>query len=165
MTSQQTYDRAVLVPEICKRLATGEPLAVICRDIGISRRTVGYWRQEDKEIAAAFDEARDDGFDAIARECMEIADDGRRDYEVQEDGRELVDHDHIQRSKLRVETRLKLLAKWDPRRYGEKQQLDHTSSDGSMSPKGYAVVPEQAESMAAWTQSAAMTSDPTQTDE
>ena len=32
--------------------------------------------------------------------------------------------EHIQRSKLRVETRLKLLAKWDPKRYGERQQVD-----------------------------------------
>lgn len=122
--ADRKYDRDVLVPEICGRLAKGEPLAVICRDIGIPRRTVNEWRLVDESIARQFDDARDDGYDAIAQECMSIADDGRRDYATSEDGREVVDHDHIQRSKLRVETRLKLLAKWDPRRYGEKQQVE-----------------------------------------
>lgn len=128
------FDRAKVVPAICTRLATGEPMAVICRDLKVPVRTVNDWRAQDPDIAAQFDEARDLGFDAIAHECLEIADDGRRDYAVGEDGRETVDHDHIQRSKLRIETRLKLLARWDPKRYGEKQQLDHTSSDGSMRP-------------------------------
>ena len=35
----------------------------------------------------------------------------------------MFDSEHVQRSKLRVETRLKLLAKWDPRRYGDRLQL------------------------------------------
>ena len=81
------------------------------------------WLALPAEIRAQFDEARDLGYDAIAHDCLQIADDGRRDYQVSEDGREAVDHDHIQRSKLRIETRLKLLARWDPRRYGEKVQL------------------------------------------
>jgi hypothetical protein len=28
--------------------------------------------------------------------------------------------EHVQRSKLRIETRLKLLAKWNPKKYGER---------------------------------------------
>jgi hypothetical protein len=66
--------------------------------------------------------AREEGFDAIAREALEIADDGRRDYVPLENGGLAVDHDHIARSRLRVDTRLKLLAKWDPKRYGERIQ-------------------------------------------
>lgn len=43
------------------------------------------------------------------------------------DGKEYegIDTEHIQRSKLRVETRLKLLAKWNPKRYGDR--IDVTS--------------------------------------
>jgi hypothetical protein len=36
------------------------------------------------------------------------------------------DSEWISRSKLRVETRLKLLAKWDPKRYGDRLNLDHS---------------------------------------
>lgn len=33
--------------------------------------------------------------------------------------------EHVQRSKLRIETRLKLLAKWNPKKWGEKVDLNH----------------------------------------
>jgi hypothetical protein len=128
------YDREEVVAAICARLALGEPMAVICRDMDIPVRTVNDWRLLDPEIRAQFDEARDLGYDAIAHDCMSIADDGSRDYKIAADGREVPDYDHIQRSKLRIETRLKLLARWDPRRYGERVQLDHRSPDGTMSP-------------------------------
>lgn len=131
MAAPRLHDRDTLVPAICARLAEGEPLAVICQDIGIPRRTVNQWRQDDEAIAAQFDEARDLGYDAIAHECLSIADDGSRDYMATADGREVPDHDHISRSKLRIETRLKLLAKWDPRRYGEKLQQEITGKDGA----------------------------------
>lgn len=121
--AKQKFDRATLVPAICARLSTGEPMAVICRELKLNIRTVNHWREEDQGIADQFGDARDLGYDAIAADCMSIADDGKRDYSVGEDGREVVDHDHIQRSKLRIDTRLKLLAKWDPRRYGDKVQL------------------------------------------
>jgi hypothetical protein len=116
------YDRAEITDAICARLATGEPMAVICRDIGVPVKTVNDWRLQDEEIRNQFDEARELGFDAIAMDCLSIADDGSRDYMTLADGREVPDHDHISRSKLRVDTRLKLLAKWDPRRYGERIQ-------------------------------------------
>lgn len=128
MGAPRQFDREALVPMICKRLATGEPLTVICRDLGVSRRSVQLWRKDDPEIDEQMQEARDDGYDVIAADCLGIADDGSRDYSKDADGREVVDHDHIQRSKLRVDTRLKLLAKWDPRRYGDK--IEHTGPGG-----------------------------------
>jgi hypothetical protein len=138
VTSGVEWDRADLVPKICARLAKGEPLAVICRDIGISRRVVYQWRDADPAIADLMQDARDDGYDAIASECLDIADDNTQDWKVVKRGRDEqleIDKEAVLRSKLRVETRLKLLAKWDPKRYGERMQLDHRSPDGTMSPK------------------------------
>ena len=68
------YDREAVTQAICERLATGEPMAVICRDLGIPVRTVNWWRTEEKEIAERFDEARELGYDAIAADCLAIAD-------------------------------------------------------------------------------------------
>jgi hypothetical protein len=86
-------------------------------------RTAFYeWLAEDRELSERFARARDVGFDAIADEALGIADDGARDYTAEE-GRIVVDHDHIARSRLRVDTRLKLLAKWAPRKYGERLEL------------------------------------------
>lgn len=106
--------------EICERLSKGEPLAQICRDEHMpATRTVATWRENDEEFSASIARAREDGFDAIAQECLDIADDAKSDTVNTEHG-ERANTEWISRSKLRVETRLKLLAKWDPKRYGEK---------------------------------------------
>ncbi len=98
-----------LFAEICERLSKGEPLAQICRDEHMpSDRTVGNWRDGDPALASAIARARETGFDAIALEALRIADDKEGEH---------------QRDRLRVDTRLKLLAKWDPKRYGDKLQV------------------------------------------
>lgn len=125
MGAERKYDRDEWVPKICARLAEGEPLAVICRDIGIPRRTVNEWRLVDEAIAKQFDEARDEGFDTLAAQCLEIADNTQEGVEIVEKNghREIHHGDMLGHRKLRIETRLKLLAKWDPRRYGDRMAL------------------------------------------
>ena len=129
-----TYNREPLIAEICERLAEGEPLAAICRDIHMPDRSVVYdWANEDERVSQRIASARAKGFDAIAEQCLEIADDASKDMPVvvgfdPEDpaAPRGFNAEHVQRSKLRVETRLKLLAKWDPKRYGDKQQVEHS---------------------------------------
>lgn len=101
--------------EICERLAKGEPLAQICRDVHMPvRQKVYEWANADPELAGRIAHAREIGFDAIADECLAIAD-GSADHN---------------RDRLRVDTRLKLLSKWDPKRYGEKLGVEHTGTIG-----------------------------------
>lgn len=113
-----------IVSTICARLSKGEPMARICDGGDMpAYRTVKDWMDEDSDrgrsVSAQIARAREEGFDVIALEALGIADDGTRDYTKDAKGRDIPDYDHIQRSKLRVETRLKLLAKWDPKRYGD----------------------------------------------
>lgn len=109
-----------LAEKICERMSKGEPLAQICRDDGMPAvRTINDWRAQDAEVSAMFGRARDEGYDAIAQQCLDIADQSEMDTIATEHG-DRPNTEWISRSKLRVETRLKLLAKWDPRRYGEK---------------------------------------------
>lgn len=129
MSGKPQFNRDELVPQICDRLATGEPLTSICNDLGITRQCVNKWRREDEAIAKQIQAARDDGYDAIADECLDIADDSQGDYKIELRGRQevvTIDKEAVLRSKLRIETRLKLLAKWDPKRYGDKQQHEHS---------------------------------------
>ncbi len=119
-----------LVEEICERLSKGEPLAQICRDDGMPHvATVARWGEGGSEqavdVSRRVAQARENGLDHMAADCLNIADDNSRDKRILEDGREVVDSDVVQRAKLRIETRLKLLACWDPKRYGNK--IDHTS--------------------------------------
>jgi len=114
--------------EIIKRLSAGEPLAQICRDDHMpAARTISDWKKDEK-FSANFAHAREEGFDAIALQTLEIADDDSRDWEPVRDPEGnitgvKVDGEHVTRSKLRIDTRLKLLAKWDPKRYGDKVAL------------------------------------------
>lgn len=130
------------IDEIIERISSGEPLRQICRDPHMPKwRTVYEWLKtaenavdvstDENNFFARFALARCLGEDAIAQECLEIADDASNDYMDTRYGPR-VDKEHIQRSKLRIETRLKLLAKWNPKRYGER--VDLSSTDGSMSP-------------------------------
>lgn len=122
---------AEIAAEIASRLSKGEPLAVICRDDHMPHpSTVRDWQNADEDFSRLIARAREDGFDAIAAECLDIADDTSRDTKFVargDDGEaEVCNAEWISRSKLRVETRLKLLAKWDPKRYGDKVQTEHS---------------------------------------
>jgi hypothetical protein len=128
--------------EICRRLSRGETLVSICAGEDMpATRTVSDWKKDHPSFAADFGRARDEGFDAIAEECLEIADTPREGVTVTEkplvvEGveigvlREVKTDDMLGHRKLQIETRLKLLAKWDPRRYGDKLELDHRTPDG-----------------------------------
>lgn len=115
--------------EICDRLSTGEPLVDICSDPHMPAvRTVSDWRDAHQAFSADFARARDDGYDAIAAECLRIADTpliGRETLTKGKGGkteREVRKADMLGHRKLQIETRLKLLARWDPRRYGENRK-------------------------------------------
>ncbi|HYE38215.1 hypothetical protein [Methylocaldum sp.] len=120
--------------EICERLSKGEPLASICRDEHMPAvRTVSDWKKAHEAFAADFARAREDGFDALAAECLAIADCTAHDTVLvgpEDAPREAANTEWISRSKLRVETRLKLLAKWDPKRYGERLTTEISGPDG-----------------------------------
>ena len=115
--------------EILERMSKGEPLAVICRSDLTKFPTPAAWSQwcqEDSNLSIAHAHARDSGYDYIAQDCLNIADANGQDVRYSEKGDEIVNSDVIQRAKLRVETRLKLLAKWDPKRYGDKLDVAAT---------------------------------------
>lgn len=119
-----------IADEICERLSEGEPLRQICRDPHMPKwRTVYDWINRDEEFAARIARARELGYDAIAESALEIADDGTNDWMEKRNrkgetiGYEL-NGEHVQRSKLRVHTRLQLLAKWSPKKYGDRHQVD-----------------------------------------
>ncbi|HBI70015.1 MAG TPA: hypothetical protein DDZ22_13690 [Massilia sp.] len=74
--------------------------------------------------------ARTRGFDAIAAECLEIADETAFDTIDTKDG-DRANTEWISRSKLRIETRLKLLSKWAPKKYGDRMDVNHGGQDGN----------------------------------
>lgn len=118
MGTKRKYDRASVVAEICKQLSVGTPLAVICRAAGMpDPSVVRDWQNQDESIARDIAHARDQGYDALAAECLSIADDRSDDPASR---------------RVRTDVRLKLLAKWDPKRYGDKLEVGGSGKDGAI---------------------------------
>jgi hypothetical protein len=116
-----------LATEICERLSEGEPLRKICRSAHMPAwRTVYDWMKWHAEFAARIARARDTGFDAIAEETLAIVDAKPKTHNTEFGPK--VDPAHVQWQKNRAEQRMKLLAKWSPKKYGEKIQQEHSGT-------------------------------------
>lgn len=115
-----------IIKTICEGLSKGIPLTVICEaDEMPAPRTVRDWEANDPNVAAAIARAREDGEYALAEQCLAIAEDERHDWVMSKKG-EITDEVALGRAKLRIETRLKLLAKFNPKKWGDKQQIEHS---------------------------------------
>lgn len=123
-----------LAAEICERLSKGEPLAEICRDGHMPAvRTVSDWKLAHTDFSADFARGRDDGYDYLAAECLAIANrtiEGEETTTKPNGDVEVKRGDMLGHRKLMIETRLKLLAKWDPKRYGDKVTQELTGPNG-----------------------------------
>jgi hypothetical protein len=127
-----------LVAEICERLSKGEPLAVICRSEGMpTDRTVRDWVVKNQDVSSAIAHARESGEDWLAAECLNIADTPligvteKLEKNEETGGFEVTERRHedmLGHRKLQIDTRLKLLAKWNPKKWGDK--LQHADADG-----------------------------------
>lgn len=108
---------------ICGRLADGESLRSICRGEGMpSVSMVMRWLGANDQFREQYARAREVQAESMFEEMLEIADDGRNDWVEKEQGN-AVDHEHVSRSKLRVDTRKWMLARMAPKKYGDATNI------------------------------------------
>jgi hypothetical protein len=119
-----------LLESICLRTFEGESMRSIARDPDMpSRERIHKELVENAGFAVQYARAREGLYQAWAEEILEIADDGTTDY-VTRIGRngheyEAVDQEHIQRSRLRVDSRKWLLSKLLPKTFGDRVEHEH----------------------------------------
>lgn len=122
---RKTTFTKVAAKKICEELSKGVPLATICKDPDMPAvRTVSDWKKENKEFAADFAHAREEGHDALAAGCLEIADAPLELKKAKRGHLPMMASDVIAQRKMMIDTRLKLLAKWD-KRYSNHMTVDH----------------------------------------
>lgn len=108
---------------VCLRMSEGESLRSICRDPAMpGMTTVWQWVRDNPTFAKQYALAREAQADALAEDLLEIADDSRNDWMVR-DGKVELNSEHINRSRLRIDTRKWLASKILPKRYGERMAL------------------------------------------
>lgn len=97
---------------VCELLANGVPLARIARmDEMPSYTTLKKWQREVPEFASLSARAKEDGTHYLGEDSLRIADDLEIDP---------------QHKKIMIDTRLRLIGKWNSRAYGDKIETVHS---------------------------------------
>jgi hypothetical protein len=125
--------------EICRRLVTGEPMAWITRDDHMpNARTVYAWLQVNPKFAAEVEISNRLGHDARAAWALEESlyprEAEERTVRHSAKGAEVTirKFDNVNRSRLVVDTTMKLLGQWDARyrRQAEQEALENERRGG-----------------------------------
>ncbi len=111
MAGRPTVYTLEIENEILSRISAGESLRSICKDKNLpGDATIRDWIVKDRPpgISARYAHAREKGYDSIAEQTFEIADDK--------------DEDPASR-RVRIDTRKWFLAKLHPKRYGDRIEI------------------------------------------
>lgn len=124
-----------LAMRICEKVSEGWSTRRICNeDWAPDKATFFRWQAAQPEFCDLLARARDMRADAEFEETLEIADDGSADWTTRKDSRgneyEVVNQEVVQRSKLRVETRLRRIALMSPR-FRPSSKMELTGKDGA----------------------------------
>lgn len=151
---------AQLIDTVLQRVADGETLSAICKDVGLSTVAWHQWVKTDPALAARFEEARQIGYDALAESALAIVDaEPERIYTTTtgDDGATSTttsryDGAAVSWAKNRADLRLKLLSKWHAGKYGDKATVDlgnkpgeSFKTEGAPSPEAQALALQIAE--------------------
>ena len=126
--------------QICEYISEGLTLRQIQNLPGMPNKSqIMAWQYREEPHFKIFQEQYDRALairaELWAEEIIDITDDGSNDWMIREgkDGeeQEVINHEHIQRSRLRVDARKWLLSKALPKKYGEKVQQEVTGANGA----------------------------------
>lgn len=112
LLSETTLTLRQIQSELSKRLEGVPPLQNIMR-----------WLQQDLKFREQYTRAREAQCEIMADEIQEISDDDGLDMGFTEEGKPFVNHENINRSRLRVDTRKWLLSKRMPKKYSDKLDI------------------------------------------
>ena len=112
-----------MADKICEKISGGLSLRAICAEAGMpARGTIYRWLIENADFQDQYTRAREKQADYFAEEIIEIADSA------------VAESAAVSKSKLQIDARKWAASKIAPKKYGDKQEIDVKSSDGSMRP-------------------------------
>ncbi len=140
--SQERIDE--IFTRICEQIKTGRSLRSVLKDNDMpASETFFKWVDSNESKTKQYARACEERADAMFEEMLDISDDGTNDFQKVDlgDGVEVekFNHEHVQRSKLRVDTRKWMLSKMMPKKYGDK--IDITSEGEKISSPVINVLP------------------------
>lgn len=109
-------DRTQITPDIvmavCELVAEGKTLTAAAKEYNTSPAAIRYRLMTDEELFSVSARARESGCDALADQCIEIADDPAID---------------VAEKRIRIDTRIRLIGKWS-KRYSDKITVENNTT-------------------------------------
>ena len=113
-----------LANKICSEIADGRSLRSICFEEDMPCKSAVFnWISANKEFKEKYERACMERAEWLAEDLLEIADDGKNDWMQTNDPDNpgyRANGEHINRSRLRVDTRKWIASKMYPKKYGDK---------------------------------------------
>jgi hypothetical protein len=122
-----TYWNAQKADEITTRLANGESLIPVLKELKIHPMTFYKWLSV-KEFRDVYTDARKIQAELMVNDILRIADDAINDRITLDDGKVVMDFARIQRARLMIDSRKWIASKLLPKVYGDRLAL--TDAEG-----------------------------------
>ena len=113
--------------KVCDRIRDGQSLRKACEPVDVPNiSTILRWLKNDESgaLCIQYARAREIQADMLFDEILEIADNATSDVTFAKDGTKIVNHENIQRARLRIDTRKWFISKLQPKKYSEKAAND-----------------------------------------
>jgi hypothetical protein len=124
-----------LAARICEMISSGSSLRTVAKTEGMPMvATMFSWMRLHPEFLKQYERAKEEQADALAEDMLDIADDGTNDWMETHDkeGNSVgykLNGEHVQRSRLRIETRKWIAERMKPKKYGAKVDVAHGVTD------------------------------------
>lgn len=122
------------VEQVCERIENGsEGTRSILKSLEMTPSRFWKTLETNPECQERYVRAKERQAELMADDILEISDDGTNDWMDRRNDKgevigEMVNAEVVQRSRLRVESRKWVAAKLLPKKYGEKQEIEHTGN-------------------------------------
>lgn len=108
-----------LTETICLRISNGRSLRDVCSDSDIpTMSTVMKWLSKNNDFSEQYRVATDNRHDFHFEEMLDIADNV------------IPDTAEIAKARLKIDTRKWMLSRMNPKKYSDKQSIEHTGPNG-----------------------------------
>lgn len=117
-----------IADKICELIEQGKSLRQISEIEGMPcKATIMNWCNEKRDFLDQYVRAKEEQAEYLADEILEIADNARNDWMEINAGDDIgfkLNGEHVQRSRLRIDTRKWLAGKLKPKKYGDYTRVD-----------------------------------------
>lgn len=117
--------------ELCRFLAEGDTVEAAALKVGTTATSVFRWLLEYEEFRESYSVAKEVAVERLVDEMVTISDTPLvgETVTVDKDGRKVVTADMLGHRRLQVDTRKWAACKLAPKKYGDRQKIEHTADD------------------------------------